>query len=47
MCDVKAVAETLGTPVKCDALPKYLYVDYVCQVSRIKKACVVVVSAKS
>ncbi|XP_036946577.1 L-rhamnose-binding lectin CSL3-like isoform X2 [Acanthopagrus latus] len=31
VCDVKAVAETLGTPVKCDALPKYLYVDYVCQ----------------
>lgn len=35
MCNIKAVAKTLGNPQNCDALPKYLNVDYVCQVSRI------------
>uniref|UniRef100_A0A671YIJ5 SUEL-type lectin domain-containing protein n=1 Tax=Sparus aurata TaxID=8175 RepID=A0A671YIJ5_SPAAU len=35
VCNIKAVAKTLGNPQNCDALPKYLNVDYVCQVSRI------------
>lgn len=35
VCNIKAVTETLGNPQNCDTLPKYLNVDYVCQVSRI------------
>ncbi|XP_073318800.1 L-rhamnose-binding lectin CSL3-like [Pagrus major] len=34
VCSVKADAKTLGKPQPCDALPKYLNVDYVCQKRR-------------